>query len=258
MRIWIALIILMMPVASALAFEVEGLQPLPPYGVFSTFSAETLKQNHVGFSAGFERVAKPDFYRSTMQVAYGLHDRFEIDVTVPYVFNWDNHIDGLEDVNFGIRHRVLDEGTYNPAVAYLLTVAPPTGDDDFTTRGSHGAGLIFSKKVGPFEGHLNLLYKRPGKSNLSTEYDVNMGTELAVTRDSKLLAELLARRDYFKNKVNLVEWRLGYRIATLENLYTTIGAGFNIENRSPDYRLLFSVSIILPKEKKTLQKIHEE
>ncbi|MBF0506073.1 MAG: hypothetical protein HQL09_04490 [Nitrospirae bacterium] len=258
MRIWLALIILMTPVTSAFAFEVEGLRPLAPYGVFSTFSAESLKQNHVGFSAGIERVAKPDFYRTTMQVAYGLHDRFEIDMTLPYVFDWQNHYSGLEDANFGIKHRVLDEGVYYPAVAYLLKVALPSGNDEFSTRGEHGAGLVFTKKVGPFEGHFNLLYDKPGESDLHGQYSFNLGTELAVTRDSRLLGELLCRNDYFKNKISLVEWRLGYRIATLENLYTTIGAGFNLETRSPDYRLLFSVSIILPKEKRTLQKIREE
>jgi len=256
-RLWIVLIILLMTVASASAFDVKGLQPLAPYGVFSTFSAESLEHNHVGFSAEFEKVVKPDFYRSTMQVAYGLHDRFEIDMTFPYVFNFENHIDGAEDVNFGIKHRLLDEGTFNPAVAYMLTVALPTGRYELSTNGEHGAGLLVTKKIGPFLGHVNILYEKPGESDLHGQYNLNLGTELAITHDSKILAELLGRKDYFKTKVDIVEWRLGYRVATLENLYTTIGAGFNLESRSPDFRFLFSVSIILPKEKKKLERIYE-
>ncbi len=258
MRIWIILIISMMPISSAFAFDVEGLRPLPPYGVFSTFSTESLQQNTVGICLGFERSVNPNFYRTTAQIAYGIHDRFEIDMTLPYDFNWGNRVSGLEDANFGVKHRVLDEGQYYPAVAYILTVAPPSGDDDFSTHGQHGVGLILTKKIGPFKGHLNMVYKRPGRSELSNEYDVNIGTELAITHDSKVLAELVARKEYFRNRIDLVEWRVGYRIATLENLYTTIGAGFNIENRSPDFRFLFSVSIILPKDKKPLQKIYEQ
>lgn len=258
MRSLIVFIISMMFGTTAFAFDVKGLQPLPPYGVFSTFSAESLKQNQVGMSVEGERVQSPNFYRTTAQLSYGLHDRFEIDVTIPYVFNWENHLDGIEDVNLGIKHRILDEGEYYPAVAYLLTVALPNGNNAFTTDGAHGGGLIFTKKIGPFEGHFNAIYDKPQESFLSSEYKFNIGAELAVTRDSKLLGELVSKRDYFKNKFDLVEWKLGYRIATLENLYTTFGAGFNLEDRSPDFRLLFSVSIILPKTKPKLQRIYEQ
>jgi hypothetical protein len=258
MRICLVLIILIIPVTSGFAFDTEGLRPLPPYGVFSTFSAESLQQNNVGISLGLEKSSEPNFYRSTLQLAYGLHDRFEIDMTLPYIENYDNRINGFEDANFGIKHRVLDEGLYYPAIAYMLTVAAPSGSDEFTTNGEHGAGLLFTKKIGPFKEHLNIFYEKPGSQDLQYQYNINLGSELAITHDSKFIAEVVGRKDYFKNKIDLLEWRVGYRIATLENLYTTLGAGFNIERRTPDYRLLFSISIILPKEKKKLQKIYEE
>jgi len=258
MRIWIVLIILIIPVTSGFAFDTEGLRPLQPFGVFSTFSAESLQQNTVDISLGFERSAEPNFYRSTVQLAYGIHDRFEIEMTLPYIDNYENHINGFEDANFGIKHRILNEGLYYPAIAYMLTVATPSGSDEFSTNGEHGAGLLFSKKIGPFKEDLNIFYEKPGESDLHYQYNVNLGTELALTHDSTFLAELVGRKDYFRNKIDLLEWRVGYRIATLENLYTTLGAGFNIERRTPDYRLLFSISIILPKETKKLQKIYEE
>ena len=258
MRIWIVFVILIIPVTSVFAFDTEGLRPLPPYGVFSTFSAESLQQNSVGIDLGFEKSSRPNFYRTTLQLAYGLHDRFEIDMTLPYVDNSQRQISGLEDANFGIKHRVLDEGNYYPAIAYMLTVATPSGSTNYTTNGEHGGGLLFTKKIGPFKEHLNLLYERPGESNLHNRYDVNWGSELAITHDSKFIAELVGRKDYFNSKIDLLEWRVGYRIATLDNLYTTLGAGFNLERRSPSYRLLFSVTLILPKEKKHLQQIYEQ
>lgn len=240
------------------AFDVKGLQPLSPYGVFSTFSAESLKQNKVGFGLSVERSNDPDFYRTIFQLAYGLHDKFEFDVTLPYVTGWENRVDGFEDVSLGVKHRVIDEGEYGPAVAYILTVSPPSGKDAFTTEGRVGGGLLVTKKVGPFKGHFNAFYSKPQKTGLKNEYAVNLGAELAVTHDSKVLAEIVGRKNYFKNKIDLLEWRLGYRIATTDYMYTTIGAGFDIKNRTPDYRLMFSVSIILPPEKKKIRKIYEE
>jgi hypothetical protein len=244
--------------SSANAFDVKGLQPLPPYGVFSTFSAESLKQNKVGFGLSVEKSYDPNFYRTIFQLAYGLHDKFEFNVTLPYVAEWENRVDGFEDVSFGVKHRVMDEGKYEPAIAYVLTVSPPSGKDEFTTDGRIGGGMLVTKKIGPFKGHLNAFYSKPEKKGLKDEYSVNLGVELAVTHDSKLLAEIVGRKNYFENKIDLLEWRLGYRIATTDYLYTTIGAGFDIKNRTPDYRLMFSVSVILPPEKKRIQKIYEE
>lgn len=244
--------------ASANAFDVKGLQPLSPYGVFSTFSAESLKQNKVGFGLSVEKSYDPNFYRTIFQLAYGVQDKFEFNVTLPYVTEWENRVDGFEDVSLGVKHRIIDEGEYGPAVAYILTVSPPSGKDELTTEGRVGGGLLVTKKVGPFKGHLNAFYSKPEKSGLKNEYAVNLGAELAVTHDSKVLAEIVGRKNYFKNKIDLLEWRLGYRIATTDYMYTTIGAGFDIKNRTPDYRLMFSVSIILPPEKKKIRKIYEE
>ncbi len=234
------------------SFDIKGLQPLPPYGVFSTFSAETLKQNQIGIGIGFEKSSEPSFNRGILQIAYGLHDRFEFNLTTPYVFNFKNGSSGFEDVSMGIKHRLIGESKYSPAFAYVLMVSANSGKEEFTTGGSFGAGLILTKKVGPFKGHLNFLYTKPEESGLKDQYLFNLGSELAVTHNSKVLAEVISRKNYFRNKLDLLEWRLGYRIKNADNIYTTIGAGFDIKNRTPDYRLLFSISIILPKQKKII------
>jgi hypothetical protein len=239
------------------AFEIKGLQPVPPYGVFSTFSAESLKQNQVGVSVEMERSDGPDFYRSTLKGAYGLHDKFEVMFSLPYVWGNKAGEDGIEDVSFGAKHRLLSESDYLPAFAYLLTVSTPSDNNQISTDGRVGGGLIFTKKVGPFKGHMNLLYIVPGNRELHDEYDVNLGAEIAITHSSKVLAEIVGRKDFDKKKLNLLEWRLGYRIANSDNVYTTLGAGWDIKNRTPDFRLLFSVSVILPLQKPKIQKVYE-
>jgi hypothetical protein len=240
------------------AFDVKGLQPVPPYGVFSTFSAESLKQNQVGVSLELERSVAPDFYRTTLKGAYGLHDRFEVMFSVPYVISHKDGEDGFEDVSFGVKHRLLDESDYLPAFAYLLTVSAPSENDQLSTNGRVGGGLLFTKKLGPFKGHMNLLYIVPGNDELHNQYDANFGAEIAVTHNTTLLAELVGRKDFDKEKLNLLEWRLGCRIANSDNIFTTIGAGWDVKNRTPDLRLLFSVGVILPLNKPKIQKVYEE
>jgi hypothetical protein len=257
MRKLLFLLIALLPLTTAEAFDIKGLQPLSPYGVFSTFSAESLGKKMVGLSLNLEKSNEPRFYRTTLQGAVGLSDSLELDLTAPYVTRWENRLDGSEDVSLGIKHRIVDEGLYNPAFAYVLTGSFPSGKDEFSTDGRLGGGMILSKKVGPFKGHVNLFYSSPGKEDMKDEYSLNMGAELAVTHNSKILAELVSRKNYDNNKIDLLEWRLGYRIATTDNIFTTVGAGFDLKKRNPDYRLIFSVSILLPKEKRSIQKIYE-
>lgn len=233
-------------VPAAYAFDVKGLQPLSPYGVFSTFSAESLKRNSLGLSVSVEKSVEPNFYRTVLNLAYGLHEKIEFNLTLPYVFEWEDKIDGFEDLSIALKHRFVDETTYSPAFAYLITLSIPSGREEFSTDGSKGIGAIITKKIGPFKGHLNVFYSKPEKSELKDEYTVNIGLESAISHNSKILAEVVGKKNYFKNKIDLFEWRLGYRIATTEYIYTTVGAGFDFKNRSPDYRLIFSVSYILP------------
>ncbi len=249
-------LLLFFPALAFAGFDMKGLQPLPPFGVFSTLSAESLKRNEIGMGLGIEKSAEPNFSRTYLQIAYGLHNRLEFNITLPYIFNFHNG-SGFEDFTMGVKHRLRGESKYLPSLAYILMVSPNSGKNEFSTEGSIGGGLILTKKVGPFKGHMNFLYTKPGDSNLKDQYLLNIGSELAITHNSKILAEIAGRKNYTKNKLDLLEWRLGYRVATTDNTYTTIGAGFDIKNRTPDYRLMFSISIILPKEKKTVHTIYE-
>ncbi|MGO9377211.1 MAG: hypothetical protein ACLPN1_18555 [Dissulfurispiraceae bacterium] len=240
------------------AFDVKGLEPVPPYGIFSTFSAESLPQNEVGTSLELEREEKPDLFRTTLKGAFGLHDRLQVMFDLPYVSGNDAGGNGLEDINFGIQHRLLDETKYLPAFAYLLTIAAPSSNAEISTKGSEGGGLLFTKKLGPFKGSLNFIYIVPGNSELHKEYDVNFGAEIAVTHNSKILGELVTQKDFYKGKLDLIEWRLGYRVAATDNIFTTIGAGWDTKDRTPEFRLLFSVSVILPLQKPKIQKVYED
>ncbi|MCX8031662.1 MAG: hypothetical protein N3A59_08825 [Thermodesulfovibrionales bacterium] len=249
-KIFLIIFFIFIPLNNSYAsFEIKGLQPLPPFGVFSTFSAETLKQNQLGISLGFEKSSEPDINKTYLQLAYGLHNKFEINFLIPYVLSSKEFSSGFEDFSIGVKHRLISESKYKPALAYMLIVSAHSGKKQLSTEGGIGAGLILTKKVGPFKGHLNFIYNNPESSGLKDQYLMNIGSELAVTHSSKILFEITGRKNYFRNKLDLLEWRLGYRVKTKDNIFTSFGAGFDIKNRTPDYRLLFSISVILPKNK---------
>ena len=163
MKRTILFILLFLSVTEKLyAFDISGLQPLAPNGVFSTFSAESLQKNKSSVEIAAEKSREPDFYRFSLKAAYGLSDNLEFNLTVPYVYHYLGERNGLEDIAVGFKHRFYDEEKYGPSMAYLLSASIPSGADALTSDGRVEAGLIVSKRVGPFSGHVNFFYEKPG------------------------------------------------------------------------------------------------
>jgi hypothetical protein len=242
---------------SASGFDLKGIQPLSPYGIFSTFSTESLKKGKTDIVFGIERSQHPDFYRFTNQVGYGISDSLELDVTLPYITGWEHSTDGFEDIAIGVKHRLFDEGYYWPSLAYIISVSLHSGNAEFTTEGSIGGGIIITKRVGPVKAHVNLLYFRPGTSKLRDDITFAAGLDFAAAHSFHILGELYGKKSY-AGKVDRLEARFGYRFLTTEDLFTTIGAGFDLKNRTPEFRLLLSVSYIFPREEKKIKKVIEE
>ena len=124
---------------AAYALELKGLQPVDPYGVFSTFGTESFAKGKVAFSTGAEVSLDPDLYRFIMKTAYGISDIVELNMTLPYLFGSDVR-DGFEDAAIGVKHRFFEEGKYGPSMAYIVNVSLPTGSERLTTDGRYGAG----------------------------------------------------------------------------------------------------------------------
>jgi hypothetical protein len=227
----------------ASGFDLKGAQPIPPYGVFSTFSADTLSRGASAVSFGAERSKGPGFYRFTAQYGHGLTESIEADITVPYSTGWKDGIDGFEDVAFSLRHRFFDERRYGPAIAYIITASLPTGREDFSTEGSYGAGLIISKKVGPVNGHANLFYSRPGTQKFKDDITFSAGLDFAAASNFSFLGEIYGKKSY-SGSLDRLETRIGYRIMTRENILTTVGLGFDIKRRSPEYRAFVSLTYL--------------
>ncbi len=256
-RLIFLIIALLLFSGRSFAFDVSGLQPVAPNGVFSTFSAESLPKNKVSVEAGFEKSKDPDFYRFSLKSAYGISDSIEFNLTVPYIYNFNTTTDGMEDIAIGFKHRFYDEGKYGPSLAYLINASLNNGRDEFSTRGRYGIGLIMSKRVGPFKGHVNFFYEKPGTGRLGEEISFLGGIELSAAHNFSMLGEFLVKKSHFSNEYDHAEARFGYRIKTTDFIYTTIGIGADLSQRTPEYRLLISISYS-PQEKKEIKKIIEE
>jgi hypothetical protein len=240
------------------AFDISGLQPLSPHGIFSTFSAESLQKNKSSVEISAERSREPDFYRFSVKAAYGLSDNMEFNLTVPYVYHYSDKRNGLEDIAIGVKHRFYDEDKYGPSLAYLLNASIPSGADALTSDGRVGAGLLVSKRVGPFNGHLNFFYEKPGSSRLKDELSLLAGVEFSAAHNFKILSELIVKKSHYTHKYKQIEARFGYRIKTSEYIYTTLGAGVDIKNRTPEYRIFMAVNFTTRYEKAKIKKLIEE
>lgn len=235
-------------------FDLSGLQPPAPYGVFSTFSASSPPQGKAAVAFTVERSGGPEFWRFSTNVAYGLTDNMELSTTVPY--DEDAH-SGFEDIALGFKHRFFDEGKYGPSIAYMITGSIASGASGLTTDGRLGAGVILSKRVGPVNGHINLFYTVPFESDLEDEVRFSGGIDFSAAHDFRILAELYGRKSHFSEGIDQLEARFGYRFLTGKDIFTTIGMGFGLKDREPEYRFIVSVSAIFPRLAEKIQKVYE-
>ena len=144
--------------ASSMAMDMSGYQPPAPFRVFSTASADTPEQMQSAVSFTFEKVGTPDFKRYSTQLAMGITNSIEFGINIPYVD--DSVEEGIEDITFSIKHRFFDEGKYGPSAAYILTGAKSSNNEQYSTKGGYGGGLIASKRLGPMQVLLNVLAER--------------------------------------------------------------------------------------------------
>lgn len=257
-RIFLCLLLVVAVPHTSRAFDVSGLQPVSPNGVFSTFSTESLSKGRAAVEAGYERSSDPDFNRFSLRGAYGLSDALEFNFMVPYIFHYNESLDGMEDVAFGLKHRFYDEGKYGPSLAYILNVSVNSGRDIFSTNGRFGGGIVVSKRVGPFKGHLNAFFEKPGTGRLKNEISFLGGVEFSAANNFKILAEAVARKSHFSSEYDMLEPRFGYRLKTTDYIFTSLGAGLDLKRRSPHLRVFASVSFLTSPKKKEIEKIFEK
>ncbi len=228
----------------AYAFDLKGLQPVQPYGGFSGFSAFTMEKGVISAGIDFERSIETDFYRATLKTGYGITSNTEALLTIPYTFEWREKVDGFEDISIGVKQRFFRENRYGPSIAYLLKLSFDSGEEEFGTKGAAGAGLIVSKKLGPFSSNINFLYSEPFDDSYNEQMEFIFGLAFSASHDFDIIAELYAVDNYAEDGFETIEGRLGYRIRTSDNVYTVLGAGYDFQGRDPEFRIGVSFNFL--------------
>lgn len=274
---WIFLIfaVFSLPQTSLAAnYEPVGLKPVAPNGLFSTFGANTAEEGKASFDFSFEKVGGPHFYRASLNMGYGFSNNVELFVSVPYFWDWQNsmgvNIDGVEDVAIGVKHRFFSESALGPSVSYILLASPISGKGDVSTDGAYGGGLCISKRVGPVNGHANIIYTKPGNDKLTRsipngtetvhlrdEVTFSVGFDFAAAHNFQMLFEYYNKKSRYSKRTDDQELRFGYRFLTADNIYTTVGAGVDVNGSTPDYNVMLSVTMSFPSHKKAIRKVYE-
>lgn len=251
--IYVIMLIILLTSLPAYALDVSGYQPVAPFGVFSTASAETPEPSQSAVAFSFEKVGDPDFYRYSTQLALGLTKTTEFGMNIPYIK--DDIEEGLEDITFSFKHRFFEEGKYGPSAAYLLTVAKSSNNQQYSTKGGYGGGVIVSKRLGPFKVHANAIYMQPGDDNLQEDIRGSIGLVFLADHNFSILAEIMTRSTVASKNVDQSEGRIGYRFMYGNRIYSTLAVGLGLDDKGPDYRILLSVSLLFPKQKMSYENL---
>lgn len=237
------------------AAEMIGYQPPAPFGVFSTASAESPEPMQSAVAFTFEKVGDPDFIRYSSQLAMGITRSMEFGINLPYYE--DDAEEGMEDITFSFKHRFFDEGKYGPSAAYILTATKSSNNENLSTKGGYGGGLIASKRLGPVQVLMNVIYTAPKEETLEDDIRGSLGFQFAADHNFSLLAEILARKTYYSRSVDQTEGRIGYRFMYGNRIYSTLAVGMGFDDKGADYRVMLSISLLFPKKKVSFENMDE-
>jgi peptidoglycan-associated lipoprotein len=267
----------------------RSYQPIGTTGVFSVFSAKTLKKGQIAvgialdFAEGigpYDDDHHPDQKTLALQLGYGLTERFDIGLDLPFTwwypdtFAWKGervgfHEQGLDDLSIGLRYRLLDEKEAAPGIAILGAATFPTGDENkgLSTGGTdYDAKLILSKRIGPVNSHFNIGYSWPGTQKYDLEEGITygVGIDFSASSQVQLLAELIGNKNRFTQGLNPeahndpLEWKLGLRFISDTGIIATLGTGFGcLSPATPDYRIIAGLTYTYPPEARRVIKVKE-
>jgi hypothetical protein len=214
-------------------------------------SAQSPQKGHAAFDFRYEASLQDSFARLSSNVAFGLSDRFEVSLNVPYQRT------GFEDIAIGLKHRVIDKGPQGFSLAYLITSSLDTGRKNFSTRGRFGGGLIISEKVGPVYAHFNIFYTIPGDSHLKGEFRSSAGIVFSAAHNVWFLSEAYVRSSHFSEQIDEFEARFGYRALVSDHVYANLGLGIDFKQDPADYKVIASLSFQYPRKERKIKRIYE-
>lgn len=112
--------------------------------------------------------SRANTYGYLVEIEYGVTDRLQIEVEIPYFSVRERSSEGLfesgnlADIEVGLGYALVEETETLPAVLASFEIALPTGDhrkEIGNDRFGYGGRLAMSKDFGRWVGHLNVGYE---------------------------------------------------------------------------------------------------
>src|SRR5215210_214778 len=185
------------PMLASAGEEANGPTATGETGLFTLLSGETLPQGGWSFGLyynnwdrildidGFDDDISVDWNRLSASLGYGITDRWELSLMVPYddidvdaddLFGLDADAKGMGNARLGTKFRLIgNRGEEGTKLALNLFAELPTGDDDVASDDvGFGAGLGWSRANWVFD----VGYRDPGDDDnvdISEELHAGLG-----------------------------------------------------------------------------------
>jgi hypothetical protein len=188
-------------------------------------------------------------------VSVGLHDRVDLVMAVPYVWQSVETNDalvsresGIGDINLDVKWRFFEQEGWGLALKPGITF--PTGNEDKGLgdgRTSYRLFLIGSRELGPVALHANLGYLRTSNNegNHQDLWHASLAAEYEVVKDWKLMADIGVSRNPTPGDDTHPAYALGgVAYAVTEKIRLDGGVKFGLNKAETDITYLFGITFL--------------
>jgi peptidoglycan-associated lipoprotein len=154
-----------------------------------------------------------------LQLGYGITDRIQLSLQVPYTWyeadKSDFSGDGVDDISFGLGYRFLDEAGWRPALSVLGYGVAPTAERKEglgTNEWGFGAALTASKTiVGPLSAFASAGYQYNGRgaAKVEDQFISGLGLEYVITPHVSIVTEGTANTNWRAEDDRHSDWIAG-------------------------------------------------
>lgn len=221
--------------------------PVTPQRPLLSINPDTTAAGTLEVESGMA-IDPDDSFRWPTTVKWGMAERTELFASTSLWTHLDaNGADGPEDLQLGLRQRLLDEDETRPGVAVQVKNQLPTGNDQ-NGLGSGGTQVFFAGTASKHFGAERLtafyqlgLLDDPNGGRPDLEHDLALALSHGLDEQWSLFGELggviVNAYDY-----NAAFTNLGARYAVNQFLTLDVGVEIGLSPDAPDFQLLFGGS----------------
>ena len=227
----------------------------------STDDAGTVEQGDLEVELGFEYASDTDVddtedeYTLAATMKYGLGERWDIGIEIPYLYINREAEDADDDNGFGdyvlsSKYRFVDETDDFPALSLGFSLKTNTGDEDKGLGSGeldYAINTILSKELGKVIGHINLGYTYVGAPEGESHDDVfsyGIAWEYPVNDRLNVVGELTGETNFEGDfDDNPFAGLIGLNYALSDVATVDFGIGWEISDASPDYLVVAGLTL---------------